>query len=107
MAEQTDNSVDEGHHLGERIIDVLNDVGAEDDERVLALLSVLEFTIAVVECPGCQKTDDQGRCGKRSRTCFATSRASRRGQRGTRLCPIDSARRALGPSDYTDDNLRI
>jgi hypothetical protein len=44
-----------GHHLGERIIDVLNDVGADDDERVLALLSVPEFTIAVVECPACQK----------------------------------------------------
>lgn len=26
----------------------------DDDERVLALLNVLEFTIAVAECPGCQ-----------------------------------------------------
>jgi hypothetical protein len=29
--------------------------GADNDERVLALLSVLEFTIAVVECRGCRK----------------------------------------------------
>jgi hypothetical protein len=33
----------------------MDDEGADDDERILALLDVLEFMIAAVECPGCRK----------------------------------------------------
>jgi hypothetical protein len=40
---------------GVRIIDVMDEEGAGADERLLALLNVLEFTIAAVECPGCRK----------------------------------------------------
>ena len=57
MADDTYNSADAEviDRLGVRIIDVMDEEGAGADERVLALLNVLEFTIAAVECPGCRK----------------------------------------------------
>ena len=57
MADDTYNSADAEviDRLGVRIVDVMDEEGAGADERVLALLNVLEFTIAAVECPGCRK----------------------------------------------------
>ena len=57
MADDTYNSADAEviDRLGVCIIDVMDDEGAGADERVLALLNVLEFTIAAVECAGCRK----------------------------------------------------
>ena len=57
MADDTYNSADAEviDRLGVRIIDVMDEEGAGADERVLALLNVLEFTIAAVECPSCRK----------------------------------------------------
>ena len=41
--------------LAERIIDPMDGEAASDDERILALLNVLEYTIAALECPDCRR----------------------------------------------------
>ena len=95
MADDTYNSADAEviDRLGVRIIDVMDEEGAGADERVLALLNVLEFTIAAVECPGCRKQMvkalRQAIPAMLRSIPHAGRQAARRGRRGADPCPLN------------------